>query len=107
MDLRFAPEEEEFRDEVRTWLDEHLVGEFRRYLGVGGPSDDTAWDWAGVHGRNLFGPTLLHSGTEEQRLRFLPPITRVEEFWGQGFSEPDAGSDLAGVRTRAERDGDE
>ena len=63
--------------------------------------------WVGVHGRDLFGPTLLHAGSNEQKARFLPRIMRCEDMWGQGFSEPEAGSDLGGVRTRAVRDGDE
>jgi alkylation response protein AidB-like acyl-CoA dehydrogenase len=143
-----------FRDELRDWLADHLVGEFRAAGSIGGPADDRGWEirlawekelaterwlnvswpveyggrggtpaqelifhiehaaagapyWVGVQGRDLFGPTLLEFGTKEQHARFLPPITRCEEFWGQGFSEPDAGSDLAGLRTRAERDGDE
>lgn len=143
----------EFRDEVRTWLAEHLVGEFAAHRGVGSPTDDTAWDvrvawerelsqgnWLGLTwpteygGRGaglaeeivfeyeyaaaaaparvntqaleLLGPTLLAFGSEEQKQRFLPKILAVEEMWGQGFSEPGAGSDLAAVRTKAQFDGD-
>ncbi|MFI9546964.1 acyl-CoA dehydrogenase family protein [Streptomyces sp. NPDC052016] len=57
---------------------------------------------SGHIGENLLAPTLLAHGTPEQKARFLRPIAAGTELWCQGYSEPGAGSDLAGVRTRAE-----
>ncbi|MEV5712863.1 acyl-CoA dehydrogenase family protein [Amycolatopsis mediterranei] len=154
MELDFGPAVAGFREEARTWLAEHLVGEFAAHRGIGGPADSEAWEvrlawdrelaaggWLGLSwpveyggrgltlleevvfnyeyarsgapyrattsGLDLFGPMLLALGTPEQKRRFLPPILRVEELWGQGFSEPGAGSDLASLRCRAELDGNE
>ncbi len=155
MDLTYSPQDEAFREEVRQWLAENLVGEFAAIKGKGGSGREhechderLAWNqhmakhgwtclgWpvehggrglslfqqvifheeyaradapAGVNhlGETLLGPTLIALGTEEQKKRFLPGIVAVTELWCQGYSEPGAGSDLAGVRTRARLEGDQ
>jgi len=70
------------------------------YARAGGPGR------LGHIGETLLGPTVIAFGTEEQKKRFLRPIVRAEELWCQGYSEPNAGSDLANVQTKAVLEGD-
>jgi alkylation response protein AidB-like acyl-CoA dehydrogenase len=76
-----------------------VIDDELRRAGVQRPSNQIGIGWA--------GPTILHAGTEEQKERYLVPLLAAEEIWCQLFSEPEAGSDLASLRTRAVRDGDE
>jgi alkylation response protein AidB-like acyl-CoA dehydrogenase len=73
---------------------------YEEYARAGGPGR------LGHIGEGLIGPTLIHFGSPGQQDRFLPRIRSGEELWCQGYSEPDAGSDLANVQTRADLDGD-
>jgi alkylation response protein AidB-like acyl-CoA dehydrogenase len=80
-------------------LEQLLIDDELAAAGIRRPSNAIGIGWA--------APTILLAGTEEQKRRYLPKIFSGEEFWCQLFSEPDAGSDLANLATRAERDGDE
>jgi 3-oxochol-4-en-24-oyl-CoA dehydrogenase len=76
-----------------------VIDDELRHAGIRRPFNPIGIGWA--------GPTIVHAGSEEQRRRFLPPLLSGEEVWCQLFSEPDAGSDLAALSTRARRDGED
>jgi alkylation response protein AidB-like acyl-CoA dehydrogenase len=152
MDLTYPPEAEQFRKEIRAWLEENLpAGWFED--GFSMTAEERAafhhsWSvklfeggwicasWpaeyggkglsvmenvvlneefaaagapmrADFFGDTLVGPTILQWGTEEQKQEFLPKILKGQISWCQGFSEPNAGSDLAGLKTTAVLDGEE
>ncbi len=137
MTVQLSAEADSFRADVRAFLAEHAPGgrfptDFPRRLAAAGyaaPHWPRPWglDASPVQqlaideelraakaprpmnpiGIGWAGPTLLVAGTEEQRERWIPGILDGSELWCQLFSEPGAGSDLASLATRAERDGDE
>ena len=150
MDFKFDSVEEEFRSEVKDFIDKELpwnwreedldaedevdsikVMEFKKKLGeqgwltmawpteYGGQSathmrqvvfnEEMAYRGipAGDAGVRMVGPILMLYGTDEQKEQFLPKIANAEINWSQGYSEPDSGSDLASLQTKAVEDGDD
>jgi alkylation response protein AidB-like acyl-CoA dehydrogenase len=67
-------------------------------------ADGLDYGWQGLH---MVAPVLIAFGSEEQKRRYLPPMLSGQEFWAQGFSEPNAGSDLANLKTQAVFEGEE
>lgn len=148
MDIEFTKEENTFRDEVRTWIEENRPHEERPDDPFEAKEFDKAWQrtqydggWAGINwpkeyggldlgiweqliwheeatkagcaqgylvvGLNHGGLTVAFHANDEQKKEHLPKILKGERMWWQGFSEPNAGSDLAGVRTRGVIDGND
>ncbi len=131
VDFDFPGDDDPRREAVRAWIAEHpeptgrelaeagyvaphwpapwgldadpihqiLIDEELKAAGIKRPTNTIGIGWA--------GPTIVHAGTQEQKERYLFPLLSGEEIWCQLFSEPEAGSDLANLSTRAVRDGDE
>src|SRR5271166_2868756 len=152
VDLKLSPDEEAFRQEIRSWFEQNLEPQWREprlrslshddaaaiclqwqkklgatgllglawpreYGGRGATLMQQAIYMMEAHraeapptvdraGLRLLGPVLMEIGTPEQKERFLAPLIRGDVVWSQGFSETDAGSDLASLRTKAVLDGD-
>ena len=111
------------RDDMENW---HATLNAQGWLAPGWPVEHRGTDWDSVRmhifeeecaranaprtvpfGLNMLGPVLIKFGTEEQKATILPRILSGEDWWCQGYSEPGAGSDLASLKTRAIRDGDD
>ena len=149
IDLKFTPEQQALRAEVRTWMEAHVPRHPLTTLeGEAGFAEHREWErtlasgnWGMItwpkefggraanliewlifeeeyyragaplrvnqNGIFLLGPTLMEFGTPEQKARFLPKMASGEEIWAQAWSEPQAGSDLAALRSTATRVGDE
>jgi alkylation response protein AidB-like acyl-CoA dehydrogenase len=154
MDFSLTPEQEAFRERVRSWLDQNIPRDWMRrargssevprpeayqllrewqrrlydagFIGVTWPKESGGQGLSfleemilqqemalskappilNILGVGMAGPTIIACGTEEQRRRYPPKILSAEEIWCQGYSEPNAGSDLASLQTRAVKDGD-
>ncbi|MBI1818291.1 MAG: acyl-CoA dehydrogenase [Deltaproteobacteria bacterium] len=147
MDLSYSPQEEQFRTELRSWLEANAPGpepeSMSERAAYGKAWQRKLYDagWCGIAwpkeyggrgatlieqiifqeemarartpqlvnlaGLTMGGPVLMAHGTDAQKRRYLKPLLAADEIWCQGFSEPNAGSDLAALKTRAVLDGDD
>jgi alkylation response protein AidB-like acyl-CoA dehydrogenase len=150
MEMTFTAEDDQFRQEVRAWIEQAMPPHIKdKARGGGGFSHEETIEWhkiladkgwAAPHwpeqyggtgwdvtrrfifgeeitaanaptlspfGVGMVAPLIIQFGTEEQKARFLPKIFSADEIWCQGYSEPNAGSDLASLQLKADKDGDD